>query len=166
MRADLGLATSPRFDLSPDEQDFVAQNMSHDAGYTMRELVNWMVANIAGVANPDTGGPVERYDYIRRCAVGDPPANVPTPAAALISRYAPVATIMNDFYWHLFGQSRATPYPAHQIKHAMSSIPGYTTAPPQPAGGAVAATQTVRRHADAAGISPTSRSWVYCGGCR
>jgi hypothetical protein len=131
--ADLGLATSSRFDLSTDEQDFVAQNLSHDAGYTMRELVNWMVANIAGVADPETGGPVERYDYVRRCAAGDPPANVPAPAAALISRYAPVVTIMNDFYWHLFGESRATPYPAQQIKRAMSSIPGYTTAPARPA---------------------------------
>ena len=88
-----------------------------------------MVANIAGVAAPESGGPVERYDYVRRCAAGDPPANVPTPVAALISRYAPVATVMNDFYWNLFGESRATPYPAGQVEHAISSIPGYATAP-------------------------------------
>src|SRR5690349_8971744 len=66
--ADLGLATSPRFELSTDEHDFVALNMSHDTGYAMRELLNWIVANVVGIPAPDTGGPVERYDYIRRCA--------------------------------------------------------------------------------------------------
>jgi hypothetical protein len=40
---------------------------------------------------------------------------------------------VNDFYWKLFGESRATPYPAQQIERAMSSIPGYTTSPAQPA---------------------------------
>jgi hypothetical protein len=119
--ADLGLAVSPRFDLSADERNFVAQNRSYDVAYARRELVNWMVANIAGVADPDSGGPVERFAYVRRCAAGEPPANVPPPAAALISRYAPVATIMNDFFWDLFGESRATPYPARQVEHAISS---------------------------------------------
>ncbi|MEV7231348.1 serine/threonine protein phosphatase [Polymorphospora sp. NPDC051019] len=137
--ADLGLATSARFDLSTDERDFVEQHTSYDAGYAMKELVNWMVANIAGVPAPETGGPVERYDYVRRCAAGAPPANVPVPAAALITRYAPVATIMNDFHWNLFGESRATPYPAQQIKHAMSSILGYATAQSPRSGDALGA---------------------------
>lgn len=119
--ADLGLAVSPRFDLSADERDFVAQNRSYDVAYAERELVNWMVANIAGVAAPDSGGPIERFAYVRRCAAGEPPANVPPAAAALISRHAPVATVMNDFFWDLFGESRATPYPAQLVEQAMSS---------------------------------------------
>jgi hypothetical protein len=114
--ADLGLAVSPRFDLFADERDFVAQNRSYDVAYAERELVNWMVADIAGVATP-----VERFAYVRRCAAGQPPANVPPPAAALISRHAPVAAIMNDFFWDLYGESRATPYPAQQIEQALSS---------------------------------------------
>jgi hypothetical protein len=28
---------------------------------------------------------------------------------------------MNDFFWDLFGESRATPYPAQQVEQAMSS---------------------------------------------
>jgi hypothetical protein len=86
--------------------------MSHDAGYAMRELLNWIVANVVGIAAPDTGGPVERYDYIRRCAAGARPTGAPEPVAELITRYAPVAAVMNDFYWNLFGVSRTTPYPA------------------------------------------------------
>jgi hypothetical protein len=128
--ADLGLATSPRFDLSTDERDFLNLNASHDAGYAMRELLNWIVANIVGIAAPNTGGPVERYDYIRRCAAGARPAGAPEPVAELISRYAPVAAIMNDFYWNFFGETRATPYPAQEITQAMALIPGFAPAPP------------------------------------
>lgn len=123
---DLGLATSTRFDLSTDESDFVAQNMSHDTCYTVMELVNWLVTNIVGVAVPATGGPVDRNEYIRRCAAGAEPAEVPAPVSAIISRYAPVAIIMNDFYWNLFGESRATPYPAQEI----ALVPGSASAPP------------------------------------
>lgn len=65
--ADLGLAVSPRFDLSADERDFVARNRSYDVAYARRELVNWMVA---GVATPGSDGPVERFDYVQRCAAG------------------------------------------------------------------------------------------------
>jgi hypothetical protein len=93
----------------------VLTGQSHDAGYTMRELVNWMVAP----RHRRTRRPLRLRPAVRRR--GAPPANVPAPAAALISRYAPVATVMNDFYWNLFGDSRTTPYPARQIKHAMSS---------------------------------------------
>jgi hypothetical protein len=125
--ADLGLATSPRFDLSTDERDFLALNASHDAAYAMRELLNWIVANVVGIANPATGGPVERYDYIRRCAAGARPAGAPEPVAELISRYAPVAAVMNDFYWNFFGETRETPYPAQEITKAMAVIPGFAS---------------------------------------
>jgi hypothetical protein len=128
---DLGLATSPRFDLSPDEQSFATQNLSHDAGHTMMELVNWLVTNVAAVPIPDSGGPVDRNDYIRRCAAGAQPDNVPAPVSALISRYAPVAAVMNDFYWSLFGESRATPYPAHEITQAMALISALAPTAPQ-----------------------------------
>jgi hypothetical protein len=135
--ADLGLATSPRFDLSTDEREFLALNASHDAGYAMRELLNWIVANVVGIANPDTGGPVERYDYIRRCAMGAQPAGAPESIAELITRYAPVAAILNDFYWNFFGETRATPYPAKEIAQAMTLIPGFAPihrlTAPQPA---------------------------------
>lgn len=119
--ADLGLATSPRFDLSADERDFLTPNASHDTGYAMRELVNWIVAKVVGVA--DTDGPAERYDYIRRCAAGARPTGVPAPVAELISRYAPVAALVNAFYWDVYGVSRATPYPALEVTRAMATIP-------------------------------------------
>jgi hypothetical protein len=105
--ADLGLATSPRFDLSTVEREFLRANASHDASHTMTLLVNWLVAALAGITRIK-----DRNEYISRCATGDRPANLPEWAAAVVGRYAPVAVVMNDFYWKLFGESRATPYPA------------------------------------------------------
>jgi hypothetical protein len=118
--ADLGLATSPRFDLSTEERDFLARNASHDPGYAAMELVKWVVTNVAGVAVPATGGPVARNEYIRRCAAGAEPAGVPSQLAAVISRYAEVATVMNDFYWDLFGESRTTVYPGASVAAALA----------------------------------------------
>ena len=130
--ADLGLVTSTRFDLAPVERDFITQNLSHDACHTMTELVNWLVTHVAAVADPATGGPVERNAYIRRCAAGASPQGVPAPIATLISRYAPAVTIINEFYWSLFGESRATPYPQHEITQAIAAIPGFASALPCP----------------------------------
>jgi hypothetical protein len=118
--ADFGLASSPRFDLLGDERDFLARHASHDACYVVRELLNWVVANIVGIADPAAGGPIERYEYLRRCAAGARPTGVPEPVAELISRHAPAVAIMNDFYWNFFGASRDTPYPGQEIANAMA----------------------------------------------
>jgi len=121
--ADLGLATSPRFDLSADESDFVARNLSHDLCYAVMQLVNWLVTNVCGVAVAETGGPADRNEYIRRWAQGAEPVDVPPAATAIITRYAPVTVVMNDFYWDLFGESRATPYPVEDIRRAIALVP-------------------------------------------
>ncbi|MGJ6967227.1 hypothetical protein ACSDR0_35450 [Streptosporangium sp. G11] len=120
--ADLGLATSPRFDLSEQEVEFLERNRTHDIGYALMRLVNWLVTNVCGVAAPREGGPVQRNDYIRACAAGADPVGAPPAAAAVIRRYAPVAAAMNDFYWDLFGVDRATPYPGKKIERALSAV--------------------------------------------
>jgi SAM-dependent methyltransferase len=103
--ADFGLATSPRFDLSRAEREFVATNEHHDAAYVRRELLNWTVANVVGVTDL-----VERHDYIRRGAPG------------LNTGCAPVVAVINDFYWNFYGESRETPYPAEEIGEAMGKV--------------------------------------------
>jgi hypothetical protein len=117
---DLGLATSLRFDLSAGESAFARRHANHDVAYAMTQLVNWLVRNVCGVPVPATGGPVERNDYIRRCARSTQVIDAPPQATALINRYAPVAVVINDFYWQLFGGRPATPYPQAAIKHALS----------------------------------------------
>ncbi|GIG60008.1 hypothetical protein Lfu02_43800 [Longispora fulva] len=121
---DLGLATSPRFDLSPEEAAFVDRNAGHDAAYALMLLVNWLVTNVCGVPVAAQGGPVERNAYIRRCAEGVAPVGVPAEVAALVVRYAPVAVVMNDFYWELFGGNPAAPFPAGRVARAMAKCHG------------------------------------------
>ncbi|WP_217440986.1 hypothetical protein, partial [Myxococcus sp. CA056] len=98
---DFGLATSPRFDLSNAERDFVARHVGHDAEYAAMRLVNWLVTTVCGLPVPAGGGPVERNGYVRRCASGDIPQDVPAAAADILSRHAPAAARMNDFCWRL-----------------------------------------------------------------
>lgn len=105
---DFGLATSPRFELSSAERDFVARHVGHDADYAAMRLVNWLVTTVCGVPVPASGGPVARNAYVRRCASGDIPQDVPGVVADILARHAPAATQMNDFCWRLFdGDIRA-----------------------------------------------------------
>jgi hypothetical protein len=121
---DFGLATSPRFELSAAELDFLGKNMSHDGCYAVTELVNWLVTTLTGAVDR-----ADRIGFIRRCAEGGEPANVPASAAAVIKRYAPVAVVMNEFYGKLYLESRATPYPVDEIQRvcvATGFEPGYS----------------------------------------
>ncbi|HKN99883.1 MAG TPA: serine/threonine protein phosphatase, partial [Pseudonocardiaceae bacterium] len=108
---DFGLATSPRFDLSAAERDFVRRNTTHDAGYAAMALVNWLVTAVCGVAAPASGGPDARNKYVLRCAEGHAPDDVPAAVAAILTRHAPVAARMNGFYWKLFGGDVTAEYP-------------------------------------------------------
>lgn len=108
---DFGLATSPRFDLSDAEHDFVARNAGHDADYAAMRLVNWLVTSVCGVPVPAGGRPVARDRFVRRCALGDLPAEVPLPVAEIIARHAPAAARMNDFCSRLFDGDLHAEYP-------------------------------------------------------
>ncbi len=95
------MATSARYDLSSEERIFVHRNRTHDLGYALMRLVNWLVTNVCGTAVP-LGSPARRNDYIRACASGMEPTGAPPAIAEMIRRYAPAAAVMNDFYWDLF----------------------------------------------------------------
>jgi len=109
--ADFGLATSPRFDLSGAERRFIERNATHDAGYAAMTLTNWLVTAVCGVPVPARGGPVARNEYVRRCAAGRVPEGVPPAVARILTRHAPAAATMNDFYWRVFGGAVTTDFP-------------------------------------------------------
>lgn len=108
---DFGLATSPRFDLSPAERDFAERHATHDADYAAMRLVNWLVTDVCGVPMPTSGGPVARNEYVLRCAAGHVPDGVPPVVAAILARHAPAAAKMNAFYWKLFDGDIHAEYP-------------------------------------------------------
>lgn len=98
---DFGLATSPRFDLSDRERDFVARNVDHDLDYASMRLVNWLVTTVCGVSASTTAGLAARNEYVRRCARGHIPFGIPEVVAGILARRAPAAARMNDFCWRL-----------------------------------------------------------------
>ena len=108
---DFGLATSPRFELSAAERDFVRRNAAHDAEYAAMRLVNWLVTDACGVTVPPGGVPTARNEYVRRCATGDIPDDVPPVVAGVLARHAPAAARMNGSYWRLFGGDVHAEYP-------------------------------------------------------
>ncbi|MFD0201946.1 MULTISPECIES: serine/threonine protein phosphatase [Saccharothrix] len=111
---DFGLVTSPRFDLSAAERDFVRRNAGHDADYAAMRLVNWLVTTVCGVTVPPDGVPTARNACVRRCAAGDVPDDVPPHVAEILARRAPTAARMNDFYWQLFGGDVHAEYPGER----------------------------------------------------
>jgi tRNA A-37 threonylcarbamoyl transferase component Bud32 len=58
--ADLGLATSPRFELAEAELDFLQRNMSHDGCYAVTQVVNWLVTAFCGALDPAASDPAGR----------------------------------------------------------------------------------------------------------
>lgn len=115
--ADFGLAVSPSFDLSEAESRFLAANRSHDACHVMTRLVDWLVTELTDVADWQ-----ERDELIERCARGDEVlAHLPTTAAAIIERYAPIAVLINGFYRRLHGRDRTVPYPSAEAEAACAA---------------------------------------------
>jgi hypothetical protein len=109
---DFGLATSPRFDLSAEETDFLAINVSHDECHSIARLVDWLVTELTDVADWEA-----RDEFIRGCATGDDlVGQLPSAAAEVVSRYAPIAVVINGFYRQLHLADRTTPYPAAEIE--------------------------------------------------
>lgn len=48
---------------------------------------------------------------VRRCANGDTPRGAPAAAVGILTRHAPAAARMNDFYWKLFDGDIHAEYP-------------------------------------------------------
>ena len=108
--ADYGLAISSRFELGQDEADFFGEHSTYDRCYSVTHLVNWLAVALYGY------GQEERRAFVRACAQGNPPGDIPPGVAAVLTRYAPVAAVMGDFYRQFQQESRAAPYPLEAIR--------------------------------------------------
>jgi hypothetical protein len=111
--SDFGLATARRFELNSAEQQFVQLTADHDLAYCAARLVNAIVSIRAGLRDPRA-----RNDYVRRCAKSGRASGL-GPFAETVVRYAPVASVMNDFYWQLHGAELRTPFPAASATAAL-----------------------------------------------
>jgi hypothetical protein len=108
--ADFGLALSTRFDLTRREAGFYDEHSSYDRCYTTSYLVNWLITALYG------GDWEIRGELIRAWAEGRQPTGAPPGVAEILTRNAPVAEVMTDFYRTLQGKSRTTPYPRERLE--------------------------------------------------
>jgi len=106
---DFGLAASTRFDLCDAERAFLGTNASYDGCLLLGQLVNGLVGRLAGVSTWQ-----ERFAFIRRCAETGEVPRMPPAAASVVTRYAPVSAVINEFFRALH-EDRATPYPVDEI---------------------------------------------------
>jgi hypothetical protein len=111
--ADYGLAISSRFDLSKEEADFFAEHQTYDCCYSVTHLVIWLVTALYGLWGE------ERSAFIRACAQGERPRGIPPQVAAILTRHAPLAAVMTDFYRKFQLESRQIPYPIEEIGRAL-----------------------------------------------
>jgi hypothetical protein len=103
--ADYGLAISSRFELAEDESRFFSRHLTYDRCYTATHLVLWLATTLYGCPGED------RDALVRAWSEGEHPTGIPEAAAAILTRHAPIAAVMSDFYRKLRRESRNTPYP-------------------------------------------------------
>ncbi|MFF9077193.1 protein kinase family protein [Streptomyces sp. NPDC014735] len=114
---DYGLAISSRFALSKKEADFFAEHRTYDRCYTVTHLVIWLITALYGYERED------RNAFVRACAQGERLTGIPSEVAAILTRHAPLAAVMTDFYHRLQLESRQTPYPLEEI-HRIGGLDG------------------------------------------
>lgn len=102
---DYGLALSSRFDLSPSETRFFELHRTYDRCYTVSWLVNWLITALYGYERN------ERVALIHACADGEKLPDGSPEARAILSRHAPLAAVLTDFYLKIQEESRESPYP-------------------------------------------------------
>ncbi len=112
---DFARATSPRFELSAEEADFVRRHATHDADHVAMTLVNWLATSVCEDADGDP--PVARDALVEACVAGDIPAEVPPAVAEVLARHAPTAARLNAFYGRLHAGDLDHPYPTRPTGH-------------------------------------------------
>ncbi|MGW4565973.1 protein kinase family protein [Streptomyces sp. NPDC004561] len=108
--ADYGLTISSHFELTRDEADFFDEHRTYDACYVVTHLVRWLATALYGY---DAEG---RSAFVRACAQGEIPADVPARIASILRRHAPIAVVIGDFHRELQQDSRTIPYPLDAIR--------------------------------------------------
>ncbi|KND45076.1 hypothetical protein IQ64_09135 [Streptomyces stelliscabiei] len=113
---DYGLALSSRFDLAPQECAFLDRHRGYDRCYTLSHLVNWLLKDLYDHDRE------EREVRIRAYAQGERPTGIPDAAAAVITRYAPLARVTADFFRRFEDETRRTPYPEEELLRCLSAL--------------------------------------------
>lgn len=116
--SDFGLALSSKFDLTPEETEFLKQHQSYDQACAAANLLHCIITSLFGK---------EHWGIrLREYLVGEL-SNVPPAINTIINRYAPIALLMDEFFQKLQKESKSTPYPATQVEKLLRAISSETT---------------------------------------
>ena len=124
--ADFGLAVCDGFELSGAESAFAECHADFDRAYVITRLVNQLIHTACGRDNRD---PV-----VEEHIAGTRRSRLPPSMAAVVSRYASIAMLMNMFFARLLNESKTVAYPAIDIGPSLSRgrLDSMTLGPPFP----------------------------------
>ncbi|MFJ3306901.1 protein kinase family protein [Streptomyces sp. NPDC086549] len=112
--ADFGLALSRDFDLSAEEDAFLADHLVYDRSYAPGHLLRHHLPD-------DVRGGNDHGTFLRAWVEGRRPDGVPPEIGVIIDRHAPHAIVLDDFHHRFLTQSKRTPFPAAEVRQALTS---------------------------------------------
>lgn len=110
--ADFGLALSREFDLSAEEDAFLADHLVYDRSYALSHLLRHHLPD--GVR-----GGTEHGTFLQEWADGQRPDGVAPEIGAIIDRHVQHAIVLDDFQRRFLTQSKRTPFPAVEVRRAL-----------------------------------------------
>ena len=116
--SDFGLALSSKFDLTPEEIEFLKQHQSYDQACATVNLLHCIITSLFGK---------EHFEIRLREYLAGELNNVPPAISTIINRYAPIALLMDEFFQKLQKESKSTPYPATQLEKLLRASSSETT---------------------------------------
>lgn len=111
--SDFGLALSSKFDLTPEEIEFLKQHQSYDQACAAVNLLHCIITSLFGKEHWE----IRLREYLTGELSKAPPA-----INTIINRYAPIALLMDEFFQKLQFDRKSTPYPATQVEELLRTI--------------------------------------------
>ena len=111
---DFGLASSTAFELSAQEAAFLKDHLIYDRCYAPTHLLRHHLLD-------HVRGDVDRDTFLRGWAAGHREDGVPPEIGAIIDRHARTAVVLDDFHRRLLTQSKRTPFPAADLREALTA---------------------------------------------
>lgn len=105
--SDFGLVICDRFELSETEMNFFKQHHNYDRCYTMAFFVGYLLRELFGEENYDT--------ILHEFITGKSTKKLPPAISEIITRYAPMTAVMNQFHRILKTENKNTPYPVDEL---------------------------------------------------
>lgn len=113
--ADFGLATSRRFDLSPEERAFLEKHIDYDRYYVVAELAQRAI--VTTLREDEREGALNAYLSPEKMTI-----MLSSAIDSIAQRYRPIAVLMSNFFRGLREHSKSTPYPESELAQEWTKL--------------------------------------------